>query len=159
MTTQPEYECRNCGSEYSRSDFGTWEKIKCRKCRYELHAIIYRGEERVKAGAKPAQSNKTSQQTTKDANLAGLESLVSAQNRTTHAVRALDLFIFISAISGVLGYAVIGAGASQSVTCALSGSSCDNSALTAMGWVIVAVGFLSALLTGIAELNKSTIGD
>ena len=156
MTNQPEYECRNCGSEYSRSDFGTWEKIKCRKCRKELHAIIYRGDERLRPAAKPAQSAKTSQETTNEGGLAGIDLLVAAQDRTTHAVRALVLFIFISAISSVLGYAIIGAGASQNVSCALSGSSCDNSAFTATGWVIVAVGFLTALFTGIIELGQSS---
>ena len=156
MTTQPEYECRNCGSEYSRSDFGSWEKIKCRKCRNGLHAIIYRGEERVRSVAKPVQSSKTSQQTTNNSGLAGFESLVAAQDRTTHAVRALVLFIFISTICSVLGYAIIGAGADQSVSCALSGSTCSNTSFTAMGWVIISVGFLSALFTGFSELNRSS---
>ena len=78
-----------------------------------------------------------------------------AINRVTHAIRSIALFIFISLSTSVLGYAIVGAGASSVVSCSLSGENCGNTGLVNFGWLVIALGFIAALVAGISELRAS----
>ena len=85
------------------------------------------------------------------------QALVSAQNRTTHAVRSLATFLFISICSTVIGYGLVGASQGETNSCALRGEYCDGSGFLIVGWLVIVVGFFLALGVGISELNKSRI--
>jgi hypothetical protein len=84
-----------------------------------------------------------------------LQVTIWAIDRTTYAIRSLALFIFISICTSVLGYAIIGAGAVNQAACSYSGESCGNGGLVIFGWIVVLVGFVTALIAGINELSKS----
>jgi hypothetical protein len=84
-----------------------------------------------------------------------LQVTIWAIDRTTFAIRSLALFIFISICTSVFGYAIVGAGAANQVACSYSGESCGNGGLVIFGWIVVFVGFVTALAVGINELNKS----
>jgi len=85
------------------------------------------------------------------------QALVSAQNRTTHAVRSLATFLFISICSTAIGYGLVGASAGVTTNCALRGEYCDGGGYLIGGWLVIVIGFFVALAVGISELNKSRI--
>lgn len=84
-----------------------------------------------------------------------LQPTIWAIDRTTYAIRSLALFIFISICTSVLGYAIIGAGVGNQISCSYSGENCGNSGLVIFGWIVIFAGFLSALAVGMNELRKS----
>jgi hypothetical protein len=71
--------------------------------------------------------------------------LVSAQNRTTHAVRAMAVYLLYSALFNVIGGVIIG----------IAFASGSASGGVVFGGVIVAVGNLIGLFNGLSELGKS----
>ena len=85
------------------------------------------------------------------------QAIVDSQNRTTHAVRSLATFLFISICSTAIGYGIVGAGAGVTTSCALSGEFCDGSSYVFGGWLVIVLGFFIALAVGISELNKSRV--
>ena len=68
--------------------------------------------------------------------------LIKAINKTTYAVRSIALFLFTSLCSSIVGYALIVTSAGEP-TLVISGS------------IVIASGFLIALVIGISELGKS----
>jgi hypothetical protein len=95
-----------------------------------------------------AKSSKVSQ-VSEDSNL------IKAVDRTTYAIRSIALFIFISLCSSVIGYAIVGMGAGNSVSCAVSGRDCSNVGLVTFGWIVTLAGFIAAVRVGLSELSKS----
>ena len=70
---------------------------------------------------------------------AGLAELIEAQDRTTHAVRSLALYFFITVTTSLIGAVLI----------------YTVPAATIPGVLIVATGFIASIVIGISELNKS----
>jgi hypothetical protein len=68
--------------------------------------------------------------------------LIKAINKMTFAVRSIALFLFISLCSSIFGSALIAVSAGE-----LS--------LVIFGSIVIAAGFLIALVIGISELGKS----
>jgi len=81
--------------------------------------------------------------------------LIKAINKTTYAIRSIALFLFTSLSTSVFGYALIGASSGNPVRCAAYGSDCGVPSLAIFGWIVIAAGFLVALVIGISELGKS----
>lgn len=79
--------------------------------------------------------------------------LVSAQDRTTHAVRAIAVFILYPLVFNIIGGIFIG------ISLGISASSFNGSASAVGGFVfgalIIAVGNLFALVKALSELGKS----
>jgi len=78
-----------------------------------------------------------------------LQMTIWAIDRTTYAIRSLALFIFFSICTSVLGYAAIGAGVGNQIACSYSGDSCGNAGLVIFGWIVIMVGFVTALAVGL----------
>jgi Flp pilus assembly protein TadB len=70
---------------------------------------------------------------------ATLDDLVRAQNRTTHAIRSLALYFFISLQTSLLGVGIIALWPDLAV----------------LGAIIIIVGFYAAVWYGRSELNMS----
>jgi hypothetical protein len=89
----------------------------------------------------------------------GSASIVAAQNRTTHAIRSLAVFILVSISTAVIGYLIIAASAGSALGCGLGNSSCYENSGGAIffGFAFIAVGFIVALVLGIRELRLSNI--
>ncbi len=85
---------------------------------------------------------------------ADLDDLVTAQNRTTYAVRSLAIFLLTTFSTSVIGYGLVAAGANAAIRCG-SYSDCGADSMTMWGWVIIAAGFFMGLGVGIRELGKS----
>ncbi len=81
--------------------------------------------------------------------------IVSAQNKTTYAVRSLAIFIFTTLCTSLIGYGFLGVGASAALRCDSIDSDCGSGAAVLFGWAVIAIGFLVALSVGIHQLNKS----
>ena len=80
--------------------------------------------------------------------------VVAASNRTTHAVRSLVLFLFISICTAIPGAALIIAGTQESLRCYYG--DCGAGQMF-FGWAISGVGFLVALIVGMVELSNSKV--
>jgi hypothetical protein len=85
--------------------------------------------------------------------------VVAAQDRTTHAIRSLAVFILVSISTAVIGYIIIAASAGSALGCGLGNSSCYENSGGAIffGFAFIAVGFIVALILGIRELRLSNI--
>ena len=81
------------------------------------------------------------------------QDLVAAQNRTTHAVRALGVYVLYAALADLIGGVIIG------ITYASSGGYMDSteSAGLVFGFAVLAIGNLIALFAGLGELSRSKI--
>ncbi len=91
---------------------------------------------------------RTPQASSEDSNL------VRAVDRTTYAIRSLAIFLFTTLCTSLLGYGLIGAGATAALRCNSYYSDC-GSGFVIWGWVIIALGFIIGLGVGITELGKS----
>jgi hypothetical protein len=80
--------------------------------------------------------------------------LVEAQNRTTHAIRALAVFFFTSLRTGISGSTVFGLGYLCLTNKDFTGFGVF---LMFVGWAIAFFGFFYAVYSGMTELNKSKI--
>ena len=78
---------------------------------------------------------------------------IAAINRTTHAVRALAIFIIFSVTSSCLGFGLIGVSVSTSAQC--YEGSCSSPTFFYAGWLVIAVGLVSALIVSLRELAES----
>ena len=83
------------------------------------------------------------------------QALVRAANRTTHAVRSLSVFLYITICTSLIGYGFIGGGASAAATCDAYNSDCGAGSLVIFGWIIILIGFIVGLISGMSELAKS----
>jgi hypothetical protein len=81
--------------------------------------------------------------------------LVDAQDRTTHAVRSLAVFLFATVCSSLIGYALIALGTGLAVSCNVSNFDCGSGATIGMGSLVIIGGFIFGLVAGISEFNKS----
>jgi len=135
--------CPSCDTTYYSDS-----TPNCPKCGAENSA----GKPKAAVSEKSPRKSESSIKLSDDAN-----AIVSAQNRTTHAVRSLATFLFITICSTALGYGLIGAGAGVATSCALRGEYCDGGGYVIFGWVVIVVGFFAALAVGISELNKSRV--
>jgi hypothetical protein len=88
------------------------------------------------------------------AKAATLDDLVAAQNRTTHAIRALARFFFIWLRSGIVGAGLAGIGVSFLANKDLNGLGIF---LVIVGWLITFIGFFYAFWQGMGELDKSQV--
>jgi len=88
------------------------------------------------------------------AKAATLDDLVAAQNRTTHAIRALARFFFIWLRSGIVGAGLAGFGVSFLANKDLNGLGIF---LVIVGWLITFIGFFYAFWQGMGELDKSQV--
>jgi hypothetical protein len=81
-----------------------------------------------------------------------LRESIQAQNRTTHAVRALATFILIQIAWGLLGYFLIGIGLG------MTSSAQDGTGFTVFGWILILIGFVHAFSRAMTELALSKVG-
>lgn len=79
--------------------------------------------------------------------------LIAAQNRTTHAVRALAIFIIYSSISSLVGGVIIGISYAVAMNSYEGLYSAGGGII--FGALVAAVGYLVALSLAAAELGKS----
>lgn len=159
MSTQIDFYCPKCAATYSKSEFGPFASLRCKECKTPLawgEPAGVKASNSTKA-AKAVVSEKNGSNRPVDASGAtDLTALVAAQNRTTHAVRSLATFFFISILSSVTGYGFVSAGAPP-FSCAIRQADCGNEGLVIFGWLVIVVGFFVALGVGVSELNKSRI--
>lgn len=85
--------------------------------------------------------------------------VIAAQDRTTHAVRALVRFILIQVASLSVGAILIGvsAGMAVSTDCAYYGN-CSDGSLTFIGYLVIVAGFIWASIAASQELDRSGRG-
>lgn len=81
--------------------------------------------------------------------------LVAAQNRTTHAVRALGAFLLYSSLFNLIGGVIIGI-AYVSATTSYEGIQGVMGGIE-FGVFVIAVGYIVALGIGLSELSKSKL--
>jgi AhpD family alkylhydroperoxidase len=80
--------------------------------------------------------------------------LIAAQNRTTHAIRALAVFFFISLRTSVVGGSFMGIGFLLLPISTVSGLGLF---LIVAGWLTTLIGFFYAVHSGVTELLKSKV--
>jgi hypothetical protein len=154
MATIYDYECRKCGNKYNSGDL-LGNQLRCADCDVDLYP--YRAPNPVRAtstSTSRASVTRTLGSESVQAETLLLERLVEAQNRTTHAVRSLARFFFISLSTSLFGYSLMSAGAAP-ISCAVRQSDCGIPGLVIFGWLVALVGFGVAMFVGISELNKS----
>lgn len=83
--------------------------------------------------------------------------LVAAQDKTTHAIRSLSVFVLVSISTSLIGYLIIAASAGSVFGCSAGDSDCYSRSGFAIffGVSVIALGFLTALVLGIRELILS----
>ncbi len=81
--------------------------------------------------------------------------LVDAQDRTTHAVRSLAVFLFATVCSSLIGYALIAFGTGLAIGCNVSNFDCGSGATIGIGTLVIVGGFIFAIVAGLSEFNKS----
>ena len=85
--------------------------------------------------------------------VSGDRALVQAQNRTTHAVRSLAVFFFVSITISIPGLFLVLNGARNLSTCEYG---CEYPlGMLNFGYGVIGFRFLLALITGLMELGKS----
>ena len=83
--------------------------------------------------------------------------IVAAQDRTTHAIRSLAVFVLVSISTSLIGYLIIAISAGSVLGCSSGDSSCYASSGGAiyLGIFVIGGGFITALVLGIRELSLS----
>ena len=123
------YQCPKCRQQFTSLEVKTGKCPDCRKWMNYLEA------------SETPEVIKTIRPTKKDSiGEATLADLVAAQTRTTHAVRSLSVFFFISLQSSLFGYGIILWGGQDWAT---------------LGALVIVIGFLLATFLGKSELDKS----
>ena len=133
--------CKNCTYKFDMDEFD-----RCPSCDHQGASTSKRG----KVVSQNVDNANNIQVTT----LADFGDLVTAQNRTTYAVRSLAIFLLTTFSTSVIGYGLVTAGANSAIRCG-SYSECGADSMTMWGWVIIATGFFMGLGVGIRELGKS----
>ncbi len=126
-------DCPKCDRPYRSDVFGS-----CPSC-------LETGQPESPASAKSTKASQSSDDTR----------LIKAMDRTTYAIRSIALFIFVSLCSSVIGYAIVGMGSGNPVSCAVSGRDCSNVGVVTFGWIVILAGFIAAVRIGLTELSKS----
>jgi hypothetical protein len=140
------YRCHNCSRSY-RAD----KLTECPRC--YARPPGWADETRVKVNYGVELKNSSAD------DYAGSSLVVAAQDRTTHAVRSLAVFILVAISSALIGYVIIAASAGSALGCGMGISSCNANSGGAIffGFAFIAVGFIVALILGIRELRLSNI--
>jgi hypothetical protein len=81
--------------------------------------------------------------------------LRDAQDRTTHAVRSLAIFLFATVCSSLIGYALIAFGTGLAVGCTIYNFDCGSNLVIGLGVLVIIGGFIFAVVAGLLEFNKS----
>jgi multidrug efflux pump subunit AcrB len=84
-----------------------------------------------------------------------IQELVAAQNRTTHAVRAIGAFFIYSAVFGLVGGVIIGISYSVALN-SWDGLSSGMGGIS-FGAFVVGVGYLVGVIVGVSEFRKSRV--
>jgi DNA-directed RNA polymerase subunit RPC12/RpoP len=140
--------CPKCGKRYSSTELNVY---KCKDCKKWLSWEDVPQEKKDNLSDSLVASEKAKRPLTPH------EEIIEAQNRTTYAVRSLATFLFISICTTALGYGLIGAGAGSPLACAYNGTQCGEQGLVIFGWIVIVIGFFTALGVGISQLDKSRI--
>ena len=138
------YRCQNCRRSY-RAD----KLAECPGCFTEAP---YLGEESQVSGKKWGNATNSS---TND--FLSTTTIVAAQDKTTHAIRSLAVFILVSISTSLIGYLVIAISAGSVLGCSSGDSSCYSSSGGAIyfGLSVIGIGFITALVLGMRELRLS----
>lgn len=144
--------CQNCGREYNVK--------RLKQC--PICSVTGTKSEKPIPQSVPAPANDATPRVSpaNDSTLAFLQEVIYAQNRTTHAVRALVRFLFIQLASISIAW-VISSLADKSVNvyeCSRTGTSCNpNGFLSFVAVVVWIVGLFISSNIGWRELNASDI--
>jgi hypothetical protein len=85
----------------------------------------------------------------------GDHNVIQAIDRTTHAVRSLAVFFFVSITMSVPGLFLVFTGARDLATCEYA---CEYPlGMVNFGYGVIGFGFLIALIAGLMELGKSKL--
>jgi hypothetical protein len=81
--------------------------------------------------------------------------LLYAIDRTTHAARALPLFIFTLIITSLMSSVLFLLSTMVRINC--QSGDCGGDIYLSAAWLVGAAGFLTGLILGIRELSKSKV--
>jgi|1048.fasta_scaffold38727_2 hypothetical protein len=137
------YRCPNCRRSY-RAD----KLAECPGC---FTDAPYMGEESPVSGKNWGSSNASTN------DFLSTTTIVAAQDRTTHAIRSLAVFVLVSISTSLIGYLIIAISAGSVLGCSSGDSSCYASSGGAiyLGIFVIGGGFITALVLGIRELSLS----
>jgi hypothetical protein len=119
--------CKNCTYKFNLDEFD-----RCPSCDHQGSSPSKRG--RVGVSQTVGSANNIQVEA-----FADLDDLVSAQNRTTYAVRSLALYLFITMTTSFIGILLLYLVPSSPIT----------------GSLIIIAGSITAIFIGIAELTQS----
>ena len=83
------------------------------------------------------------------------DELLYAIDRSTHATRALPLFIFTAVITSMMSTALFFLSNIVRINC--QSGDCGGGIYLAAAWLVGAGGFLTGLILGVHELSKSKV--
>jgi len=138
------YTCPNCSRSY-RAD----KLAECPRCFARGPGVV--DEKRVSAKNWAGLMNSAS------SDYSGSTLIVAAQDRTTHAIRSLAIFVLVSISTALIGYIIIAINAGSALGCGLENLNCysNSGGGIVFGFVVIAVGFVLALVLGFRELTLS----
>jgi len=144
--------CQNCGREYNVT--------RLKKC--PICAVAGATPQNPAAPSAPDSSNQVSRQAAPvaDSTLDFLQEVIYAQNRTTHAVRALVRFLFIQLSTITIAWFIntLAKNSVNAYECQTQGTSCSpNGFLSIISVVVWIVGLIVSSNIGWKELNSSDI--
>lgn len=131
------YQCTDCGRRY-RAD----KLNECPGCGVDSN-------EYANQAANPSSSMSAEDQEEL------LFFLRDAQDRTTHAVRSLAIFLFATVCSSLIGYALIAFGTGLAVGCNIYNFDCGSGLIMSLGVLVIIGGFIFGVVAGLLEFNKS----
>jgi hypothetical protein len=170
MTDFPKYPCLKCAAKFPLN--GKWRK--CPNCGEPVPTEVLTQveienanflRELLKPSSKETPIEENIQQAPSSfeptiserkelvSNAGGSRAVEEAVNRTTHAVRSLAIFLFISISTLIPGLFAVLTGAFEKDDCMYSCGFADG--MLYFGYGIIGVGFLVGLFAGMIELSKS----
>ena len=135
--------CKNCTYKFDMDEFD-----RCPSCDHQGSSSSNRGKTSNPQTTLISASSQV-------ANLANLDDLVAAQNRTTHAVRSLALFLFMSIGAAIPGMFLFSNAMSAKATCGYYCSAADG--MLIFSYFFLGLGFAVALFTGLVTLARSRV--
>ena len=131
-------QCPKCSQKFNSADL---KHLRCPSCNKWLDFIAPPSAEAVPSASKRMPVKDESEATLEGSSMeVSLADLVEAQDRTTHAVRSLALYLFITIATSFLGVALI---------------LIDVPVAVFIGAAIILAGFVWSIVAGIDELSKS----
>ncbi len=138
-------ECKRCDLRFEASKVANG---KCPHCRRLLNFVNSTETESYFLSSRAVETTARRE--------VSFEDVVLAQNRTTHAIRSLAVFLFTTLCTSLIGYALLAASTAVALTCSY-GSECSADELMVSAWIIIVAGFILGLAAGVSELNKSRL--